>query len=122
MKKNGLKKSDILLFVCIFAASLAAYFIMGRYATGNGGYLEIYADNALYGRYSLEENREIDINGHNKCVIKDGKACMEEADCPDRICVHSGSISESGESIICIPNRVTLLISGEGEKYDTVVK
>ena len=43
-------------------------------------------------------------------VIDNGEAYMEEADCPNRICVHHSAISHTGEAIICLPNRVVIEI------------
>ncbi|MCQ2405733.1 MAG: NusG domain II-containing protein [Oscillospiraceae bacterium] len=51
--------------------------------------------------------------GSNLLVIKDGKASIEDADCPDRICVHAGEISRKGESITCLPHKLTVTIEGE---------
>ena len=43
-------------------------------------------------------------------VIKDGEAYMQEADCPNQICVHHSSVSHKGETIVCLPNRVIIEI------------
>ena len=45
-------------------------------------------------------------------VIQDGAARMEEADCPDHLCIRRGAIRYAGDSIICLPNRVVAEISG----------
>ena len=55
--------------------------------------------------------QRIEIPGKvGKCilVISDGKADMESADCPNQICVHHGAISHTGETIVCLPNRVVI--------------
>ena len=122
-----MKKNDLILFFTIIVISLAAIFILKKTGISESVHLDIYRDNSLYGSYELNVDREIDIDGKNICVIEDGKVYMKDADCPDKLCVHSRAISNSGESIICIPNRVTLIISGGSEDsddggYDTVVK
>ena len=46
---------------------------------------------------------------------------MEEADCPDLLCVHQKAISKEGESIICLPNKVVVTIrGGEETELDAV--
>ena len=40
---------------------------------------------------------------------------MEEADCPDGTCVRQGAIQTPGETIVCLPHRVTVTIVGNGE-------
>ena len=48
--------------------------------------------------------------GQNHLVIQDGCARIEEADCPDKLCVKQGTVSESGESLVCLPNRVVVAV------------
>ena len=43
-------------------------------------------------------------------IIKDGEAYMQEADCPNQICVHHSPVSNKGETIVCLPNRVIIEI------------
>ncbi len=45
--------------------------------------------------------------------IKDNSASVVEAGCPDKVCVSSGKISSPGESIVCIPGRMSVKIIGE---------
>ncbi len=55
--------------------------------------------------------------GTNLLVIRGGKAWIEDASCPDHLCVKKQAISRTGESIICLPNQVVVTIeeSTEGE-------
>lgn len=58
-----------------------------------------------------ENIQRIEIPGKvGKCilVISDGRADMESADCPNQICVHHSAISHTGETIVCLPNRVVI--------------
>lgn len=43
-------------------------------------------------------------------IIKEGEAYMQEADCPNQICVHHSPVSHKGETIVCLPNRVIIEI------------
>ncbi len=52
------------------------------------------------------------ISDLNIVQIKDYTADMIYADCPDLICVNSRSISRVGESIICLPHRLTVTVTG----------
>ena len=57
--------------------------------------------------------------GTNRLVIKDGTVHMEEASCPDKVCIKQGTISETGQSIVCLPNRVIVTITGtDSQKTD----
>ena len=63
-------------------------------------------------RYSLEQDVDVVLyganGGTNHLHIKNGQAWLSEASCPDKVCVHMGIISEEGQSIICLPNRMVL--------------
>ena len=37
---------------------------------------------------------------------------MTDADCPDKLCVKTGRISKTGETIVCLPHRVVVEIIG----------
>ena len=55
-------------------------------------------------------------------VIKDGKAEMKSAICPDKICVKHRPIDKSGQTIVCLPEKIVVKIIAEGEEKvpDTV--
>ena len=81
-----------------------------------------YYSSLLAGENQQSERREIDIDGHNKVVITDGEVWMEEADCPDKLCVLQGKISRSGQTIICLPNKTMVTIKGGKSEYDGVAQ
>ena len=70
----------------------------------------------VYGTYSLSQPQTVKIKNSkgkttNVLVIRDGKADMKEADCPDKLCVHQKAISAENESIVCLPNRVVVTVT-----------
>lgn len=64
----------------------------------------------------LTEPRELlsggEAEGWNLLRVEDGTICCADADCPDKICVQTGKISEEGSVIACLPHR--LIVSVEG--------
>jgi hypothetical protein len=72
-----------------------------------------------YATYPLGKDTVVDIrtgeNGEqfNRLVIKDGKAYVEDANCPggkgDRCTVHA-PISHDWESIICAPHEIVIAV------------
>jgi hypothetical protein len=87
-----------------------------------GTHVKISIAGELYGTYSLDDDRIITIDNnenYNKIVIKDGKVFMSDADCPNKVCVKHSPIDSTGESIVCLPNKVLIEIVG-GEKYDAI--
>ena len=78
----------------------------------------------FFGEYALSENCTVEIvgkNGRNLLVIQNGEASISEASCPDGICSSHRPISRSGESIICLPNKVVVEVhSQEKEQADII--
>ena len=65
--------------------------------------------------YPLDRDRTVSIseNGISLSVeIKDGNARVLSADCPDRVCVHTGTIRKAGDVIVCAPAHVVIRILG----------
>lgn len=114
MKKNDL----ILISVVLFLAALVFGF---RLLTTKeaGGTAIVYVDTRKAAAYSLEEEGEYLIeteHGNNVLVIRDGKADVTEADCPDKLCVKQREISKNGETIVCLPHKVVVEIANTKEK------
>lgn len=75
----------------------------------------------VYGEYRLDKDQTIEIRGTNLLEIRDGKADMTDADCPDKLCVEQKAISKNGESIVCLPNQVVVTVTtGEQTENDAV--
>lgn len=49
-------------------------------------------------------------HGENRIAVSGGKIRVEDADCPAKICVKSGAISEIGEVIACLPHKLLIEI------------
>ncbi len=52
-------------------------------------------------------------------VVEKGRAHLENAPCPLKICEAMGSIERSGQVIVCLPNRIVVKVSGP-EEIDAV--
>ena len=50
--------------------------------------------------------------GYNLIEIGDGEVRVLEADCPDQIDVEQGWISNIGQTLICLPNRLVVEVKG----------
>ena len=146
--KQFIRKADIILFIALvvmgLAASAALTFSHGE--AGSGARVIIESGGDLYARYPLSEDRTVvvpapDQNGadapasdpdddtsaqydhYNIVVISGGRVSVTEASCKNQVCVKHGEISRTGESIVCLPNRLVVRIEGgseEGGGYDSV--
>ena len=79
--------------------------------------VEVAINGEAYGVYSLNDEIEVDIfsgEGNaqvNRMIISGGKVYVENASCPDKICVNHRPIYRDGESIVCLPNGVVIEVS-----------
>lgn len=112
-----MKKKEILLIGSILAAALLLWAGMSISKKPQNN-IRITVDGKEYGVYSLSENQTISINDTNVCEIKDGKAKMISATCPDHLCLEQKAVDASGGSVICLPNKV--VIEGENSEGDDV--
>lgn len=118
------KKADIILACALIAVGLAISYIFS-FGQSEGDIVKIICNGRFFGSYSLNEDREISIdrNDHiNKVTINNGTVSMSFSDCKGQDCVQQGIISKSGETIICLPNKIVVEITGVDKHYDTVAK
>ena len=84
--------------------------------SGPAAFLEISVDGTVVETLELHKDQEYtvknDQGGVNVFVIRDGKAWVTEASCPDKICMDQGQVSQEGEMIVCLPNRMTARVMG----------
>ena len=123
MQMNNLAESgkrrkiiaDLILIFCVVLVALSV-FLVAFLKSEDGVFVSVRIGDGQSVMYSLSEDGEYKLlGGKNILVIKDGKAYMSHADCPDKTCVRTGTISKTGEQIICLPNRVYISIIGAEE-------
>ena len=112
----------VALLLIVMLAGLAIYVLRGE-----GNAVTVTVDGKPLATYSLSEDRTVEIltgedNGElNLLIIKDGKAYVETATCPDGICAAHKPISRDGESIVCLPHKVVITVTqADGEGPDIV--
>ncbi|MEA3222585.1 MAG: NusG domain II-containing protein [Thermodesulfobacteriota bacterium] len=91
--------------------------------TSLGQEVEIYNMNGLLGIYSLDQDTTINVPGplgYTVVAIKSCKVSVKSSPCPNKICVLTGKIEHTGEGLICIPNKVNVIIKGKKQKFDTL--
>ena len=107
-----MKKNDILLLCATIAIAAALFALFSALYLGHGDEVLVRVNGKEYARLPLNKDTELLIEGDggtNLLVIKDGKAYISEASCPDLICVKTGCADEL-KSIVCAPNKVSVSI------------
>ena len=71
--------------------------------------------------YSLYKNGEYSLNGGtNNLIIENGVAYLNYSNCPDHTCQRTGKIKFVGQTIVCLPNRITITIKGDFDSENSV--
>lgn len=123
-----MKKKDLILICSVLVLAAAFWLIpraVGIFGNSEAQKLRITVSGKEYGVYSLDEDQVIKIGDTNVCEIKDNKVTMISAECPDQLCIHQGPIRLQGETIVCLPNKVVLEVTGikqtDEEALDEIV-
>ena len=118
MFKDKKTRNDIILGIAVIILA-AGIWLATELLKKDGDFAVVTVNGIETARYSLSENTEIRLEsengGYNILVIKNGKADIIEASCPDHVCVDQRAISKTGEAITCLPNKTVITIDGEEE-------
>ena len=115
-----MKKRDIILIASILAVAIALFRIV-ELTKEEGAGVTVKVDGIKVAEYSLSADGTYPLNGGtNILVIENGKAYLSDANCPDKLCVHQGKISMTGETITCLPNKLTVSVFGAEQSVDLI--
>lgn len=124
-RKYGLRPGDfaIIAVVLLLAAAAALPFV---FAPDDGLVCEITQDGALVRRIALADgSREtVTLTGAVTNVIEiEGKTVrFAHSDCPDQVCVHTGTLTRAGQIAVCLPNQVIVRLNGAEGEVDAVAR
>lgn len=111
-----MRKSDYILIAALLLLSLIGFGALTLRSNSHNKILIIKQDNAVIKRIALKG-----IASETKLVlpVKDGSlelhydrngAWVVSSPCPDKICLHQGKITKTGETIACVPEQVLLTL------------
>ncbi len=113
-----IKKNDLILIGVILLLGLAVIGYLNL-TKEEGSKVVITMNGEVYDMLYLKENTTYTVKGkdgtYNTFEIKDGYVDMLDASCPDKLCVNHSNIHYNNETIVCLPNKVVLQITGAGE-------
>lgn len=146
--KQFIRKSDIILLIVLVMLGLAFSAALAFNASDVSGESEVVIKSGgnIIGRYPLSEDTRLEIPApsgvsydnpehyalseddectqytyYNVVNIEGGEVSVTGSSCKNRVCIRHGSISKSGQSIVCLPNRLIVTIEDvSGGEYDSV--
>ena len=118
------RPADIILAISLIVIGFVMSFFL-VFGGDDGAQVKVQTAGKLYGVYSLGENQTVTIRQGSKInefEIRDGTVRMIHASCHNHDCIQQGAISKTGETIVCLPNKVVLEVTGGEEEFDVVAQ
>lgn len=118
------RPADVILAIGLIVIGFAMSFFLA-FGKDDGAQVTVHAGGELYGVYSLNEDQTVTVrqgSRKNEFEIKNGTVRMLHASCHNHDCIQQGSISRTGETIVCLPNKVVLEVTGGEEAFDVVAQ
>ena len=124
-------KNDILfiLLMLLIAGGVWIYTLCNRDA---GGMAVITVDGKVEDVLPLSEDVAFGLNASylgiaedgfaNVIVVENGRVCVKEANCPDKICVRTGWIQYDGQMIVCLPHKLIVTVVGGADGTDAMAQ
>ena len=108
------RKLDIIVIGSLLVVSLLVLLI-ATLTRVPGATVVVEIDGVKVAEYPMDLNATYTLNGGtNVLVIENGRAYLNYSNCPDHTCERS-KIQYAGQKIVCLPNLVTVSITGESD-------
>ena len=116
-----LKKGDyavvavtLLISILLFAQS---------FSTNDKMRAEIYLDGeafAVLNLYEITAAGQLTVGDCQLLIEKDGVTFIS-SECDDKLCVNRGKLKKAGDTMACVPERVSVVLRAEKNEADAVV-
>ena len=113
---------DITVISLLLLVAIAALLAVTLTKT-DGNFVAVEINGEVVAEYPLSQNGIFSLNGGtNTLVIENGEAYLSYSNCPDHTCELTGKIRYVGQSIVCLPNRLSVTVRGEntGDSPDLI--
>ena len=111
------KRTKIILWAVVAAAVIgcALWWLLPRGGTAECT-AELWIDGKMVRSIYLPQaaDEEISLAEYGKEVlleVKNHRIAFISSDCPDKICIHNGWLAREGEQAVCLPNRVSVILT-----------
>lgn len=99
------------------------YLFMAFWGTGKGTSLIIRSGGMIVAETDLSQNHNFEINGPlgtTLITVENRRVRVTRDPGPRQYCVKQGWLSRAGESALCLPNQVSVELTGATRAYDTL--
>ena len=116
----------ILIFLLLIIVSLFVLFVRGQFSD-TAKTAQIIQNGEIIRTIELQnigEPYEFVISarngGQNIIRVEPGKIGIIHASCPDKICVNQGFITNGALPIVCLPNKLSVVIVDDNDDLDAI--
>ena len=121
---KGVKICLVAVLTALVISAIMAAVMVKPKKIGASQYVEIVQDNKIIYRIDIikEKNRTFRIEypdgGWNDITIENSEIFVSDADCPDKTCVKTGKLRSENIPIVCLPHRLVIRFSEQGERNE----
>lgn len=116
-----LKKGDFaVVLVTVFISALL--FVLS-FSENEKMCAELYLDGecvAAINLYEVAEPQQLAVGSCTLLIESDGVTFLA-SDCDDRLCINRGKLRSPGDTMACVPERVSVVLRAEKNEADAVV-
>ncbi len=112
-----MKRRDYLIILALLALALIAQGLIHMHRAPAASAV-VAVSGVICGKMPIEKNtvfRGQGAQGPYELEIEGGAARMVSSSCKDQLCVKQGAIRMSGQTIVCLPNEVSVRLEGDAD-------
>ncbi len=123
MNRKLINKKDILIIIIMLVLAAIIYIISDKFVFTTSKQAEIIYNNNVIQTVTLKGNYTFSPKDFPNIVfqVKDGAIAFISSDCPDKICVHTGFINKTGQSAVCLPNKMIIRLKSDSGSPDALL-
>jgi hypothetical protein len=117
---SATRLGDWLLIAVLLAGAAMAQLHLVRAGT-EGETAEVFVDGELRARIALDHPGSTEVAGRLgpvELVVEGGTIRVAAAPCPHKVCIRMGRKGAAGDTIVCVPSRLLVRITGTPVRRD----
>ena len=118
-------RNDIILALGVVVLA-AALFLIFQQGAKSGAWVVVEQNGVEIARLPSGEDHVYEVKGtlgYNLIHIDAQGVRMEDADCPDKLCIYQGAITATNQRIVCLPHRLVVrVVTADAHDLDDMVR
>ena len=118
--KEKIKKLAVPFCIVLVILLCLVWIVLQGMFNEKGNIAQVRVSGEVVLELDLNRDTRQELHGDNGIdlviVVDSGSVYVENSECPDKICVNKGRISDVGETIVCLPARTIVeVVDGGGQ-------